>query len=153
VIPGSSSVGNYCCQADSTGRGRRFYELKFARLKVVPKERAILPKSRILMLIAPAQDPPALAKVQQLLWVFDPAGLVGGSSRVEVTQPRENQGWQQHPTSMQLRSSLWRQTARLRIVLSLPQRLAVDQDFPLLRPGLTGSVIRRHTILQVVRGP
>jgi len=71
---GFSSVGNYCCQADSTGRGRRFYEFKYARLKVVPKEHAILPKSRTLILIAPAQNPPALAKHEQLGGVLLSAG-------------------------------------------------------------------------------
>jgi hypothetical protein len=76
LIPGFRASATYCCRADSTGRGHRFYELKYARLKVVPKEHAILPKSRILILIAPVQNPPALAQHEQLGGVLLSAGRI-----------------------------------------------------------------------------
>jgi hypothetical protein len=50
----SSSLGNCCCQAASTGRGRRFYGLKSARLEL------FLKNTRHYRQVASAISQPAL---------------------------------------------------------------------------------------------
>jgi hypothetical protein len=78
VIP-PSDLSNALLGCGDIGRGRHFYRLKCARLEVVPKEHATLPTSRIYILIAPVQNPPALAQVQELHGIFGPAGFVSGA--------------------------------------------------------------------------
>jgi hypothetical protein len=65
------------------------YELKCARLGVVPNERAHY-RSRICILIASPQDAAAVAQVQDFFRIFSPASLVSLARRVEIMQTAQH---------------------------------------------------------------